>query len=330
MSGGNTNAGAPSAFFGSLPEYALSAALLAIDLDAIGESPYDLATLDDEDRPGTDDANDPFGGNDGKNQAIVDPGGPVQIYSAGWRNAYDVLLTANGRLYSVDNGANGGYGAAPLPDCSNTPVEGGDSYLDALHLIPGAGYYAGHPNPDPGEPVRTRSTRAIRSLLYHRRRQRSVTSSSRGLLPGEIVRFGSSTNGITEYTASNFSGEMEGNLLVASYDGLILRVVLNAAGDALASSVTPLFSGFGEQPLDVTALGENDVFREHVWTAVYGSDDIVVFEPRRATMVVRFQTARECTTPVSTRTRTASRTPTRSTTGFLPVMPDLSPRSRQG
>ncbi len=278
MSGGNTNAGAPSAFFGSLPEYALSAALLAIDLDAIGESPYDLATLDDEDRPGTDDANDPFGGNDGKNQAIVDPGGPVQIYSAGWRNAYDVLLTANGRLYSVDNGANGGYGAAPLPDCSNTPVEGGDSYLDALHLIPGPGYYAGHPNP----------TRGSQSNTFNQSNPQSPVPQAQaaecdflepGTASGEIVRFGSSTNGITEYTASNFSGEMEGNLLVASYDGLILRVVLNAAGDALASSVTPLFSGFGEQPLDVTALGENDVFPGTVWTAVYGSDDIVVFEP---------------------------------------------------
>ena len=43
--------------------------------------PYDLPTLDDEDRPGVNDAHDPFGGNNGKNQAIVVPGGPVQVHS---------------------------------------------------------------------------------------------------------------------------------------------------------------------------------------------------------------------------------------------------------
>ena len=50
--GGNTNKGAPSLKFAHLPEYALSAAILSIDLDQIGDTTYDLPTLDDEDRPG--------------------------------------------------------------------------------------------------------------------------------------------------------------------------------------------------------------------------------------------------------------------------------------
>ena len=66
IQGGHTNMGAASTNFSRLAEYALSAALLTIDLDAIGSTTYDLPTLDDEDRPGVTDAGDPFGGNDGK------------------------------------------------------------------------------------------------------------------------------------------------------------------------------------------------------------------------------------------------------------------------
>ena len=50
--GGNTNKGAPSHNFALLPETALSAAILSVDLDAIGSSTYDLPTLDDENRAG--------------------------------------------------------------------------------------------------------------------------------------------------------------------------------------------------------------------------------------------------------------------------------------
>ena len=52
--GGNTNMGAPSHNFNYLPEYAYSAAVLRIDLGAIGSTTYDLPTLIDEDHPGLD------------------------------------------------------------------------------------------------------------------------------------------------------------------------------------------------------------------------------------------------------------------------------------
>ena len=108
--GGHTNAGAPSNNFALTTEYALSAAILSVDLDAVEALPtqtdangrafkYNLPTLNDPDRTdvattdGYTDPNDPFGGNDGLNQAKIDPTGPVQIYSPGWRNAYDLVLT---------------------------------------------------------------------------------------------------------------------------------------------------------------------------------------------------------------------------------------------
>lgn len=88
----------------------------------------------------------------------------------------------------------------------------------------------------------------------------------------------SSTNGITEYTATNFGGIMQGNILTASFNGDINRYVLNAAGDTvLEHEVT--FSGFGSIPLDITSQGDSDIFPGTVWAATYGSNAITVFEP---------------------------------------------------
>ena len=90
--GGHTNAGSPSTNFDYTCEYALSAAILSINLTAINAMAtkgtgntaykYDLPTVDDPTRtnnPDGTDVNDPFGGNDGLNQAKIVAGGPVQI-----------------------------------------------------------------------------------------------------------------------------------------------------------------------------------------------------------------------------------------------------------
>ena len=133
--GGHTNAGAPSDNFAWTTEYALSAAVLSINLDLIESMPikndgrnyiYDIPTLDDPTRANVNgiidpdaagydgvDVNDPWGGNDGLNQAKIVIGGPVQIFSPGYRNAYDLVLTASGAVYVTDNGANGGWGGFP-------------------------------------------------------------------------------------------------------------------------------------------------------------------------------------------------------------------------
>ncbi|TFZ60365.1 hypothetical protein E4V01_04565 [Methylorubrum sp. Q1] len=179
--GGNTNAGAPSNNFAGLPEFAYAAAVLKVDLTALdamtlknptGLNPYlyDLPTLDDPYRPnnGTagnenpdgSDVSGPFGGRDGFNMAKITADSPVQIYSPGYRNAYDVLLTSDGKMFTYDNGANNGWGGRPSDAAGNvvtnqnqiplnTPdLDGGTKRLnyDQLHEITGQGYYGGHPN----------------------------------------------------------------------------------------------------------------------------------------------------------------------------------------
>ena len=173
-SGGITNAGSPSVNFVFTCEYALSGAVLSINLDMLNSMPvlddngrsyiYDLPTLDDPTRanvngiidpddPGYDgiDVNDPWGGNDGLNMAIYDPTGPVDIVSPGYRNAYDLVVTENKALYVTDNGANGGWGGLPANEGPGTatnaynPAEPGSATpdtdgeiidnVDHLHVI---------------------------------------------------------------------------------------------------------------------------------------------------------------------------------------------------
>jgi len=194
--GGNTNGGSPSNNFAYANEYALSAAILAIDITSLESMPiltdangrnyvYDLPTVDDPTRvningitdpddPAYDgvDINDPFGGNDGLNQAMLLPDSPVKILSPGYRNAYDLYLTANGALYVTDNGANNGWGGFPIGEGTSNvtnnydPNEtGGDAgepapdgeYInnkDHLTLVTNdiqnytfGSFYGGHPNP---------------------------------------------------------------------------------------------------------------------------------------------------------------------------------------
>ncbi|MGB1207037.1 MAG: malectin domain-containing carbohydrate-binding protein [Chitinophagales bacterium] len=288
--GGHTNMGAISNNFAFHTEYAYSAAILAIDLNMIGNTTYDLPTLDDEDKnnvsttAGFEDEGDPFGGNNGKNQAILELNGPVQIFSSGWRNAYDVLITENGRFYTFDNGPNGGWGDAPS-SCVYAQEEPGQTYPDNLHLI-SQDYYGGHPN----------LTRANRTNTFNTTNPQTPIPlgmenpvECQYLIPeledGAILTIPFSTNGLAEYSASNFGGAMQGNLLAAALasNGQINRIELNAAGDELVpNGNTVLLSGFagGGFSLDVIAQADGEPFAGTIWAAnIYGANPITIFEP---------------------------------------------------
>ena len=301
--GGNTNHGAPSNNFAYTAEYAYSAAIVSIDLTAINAMAtktdsfgnlykYNLPTLP----PGSSDPiqNDPFGGRDGLSQAVIVNGGPVQVYSPGYRNAYDLVLTQAGKLYTVDNGGNSGWGGLPIGEgtanVTNQPNEGGTDVADHLHLVT-QGFYAGHPNPIRANPngagwYLDGSTTPVANLPSGWPpvpTANPVEGDFRA--PGQdgalYSGWNASTNGLTEYTASTFDSAMKGNLLVVSWDDQLYRVVLSADG-ASVISVTKLTGSstvLGEGlPLDVTTQGDGAAFAGDIFVANYGGG-ITVFSP---------------------------------------------------
>jgi hypothetical protein len=370
--GGNTNKGAISNSFSGIPEYFFAGAVIAVDLDALAAMEaanggaftdardgsrfvYDLLTLDDPTRANIDkthpdfpygpghpwrnlsiDPGDPFGGNDGYNQAVPEAGGPVQVHSPGYRNPYDVVVTRSGEIYTWDNGPNSGWGGTPWiytaggalkgystqPGiafdagagdwCSNEINESGSGTQgDALHRITTPGYYGGHPAPTRAFPARAglydyeqqpdghwvhsgpvyqltdrlpAGYGTVAADFPDDPRQCDYTVPAGGL---ETIN--ASTNGLTEYTADNFNGAMRGDLLAASFNGNLYRCKPDGAGglvDLPGSSggttegrCEVLLGGFGSQPLDVTAQGDDDVFPGTIWAATYGANSIVVFEP---------------------------------------------------
>ncbi len=274
--GGHTNMGAPSNNFAQLPEYALSGAILEIDLAAIGNGPYILPTLDDEDRPGVNDANDPFGGNNGKNQAKLVNNGPVSLFATGYRNHYDIVVTEAGKVYTFDNGPNPGWGGLPQGNCTNDSDDGGAIYFDNLHLVT-KGAYGGHPNP----------TRGNKSNTFNADQQtpiegNAIPSNCDYLAPlagdGALTTIGSSSNGLTEYTAGNFLGGMQGDLLVAAFNNSIYRITLNGNGTAVTSKVK-LFTNVGSTPLDVTAQDSSEIFPGTIWVADNIGNKVTIYEP---------------------------------------------------
>ncbi|WP_411893633.1 putative Ig domain-containing protein, partial [Winogradskyella sp. A2] len=359
-SGGHTNAGSPSTNFVYTCEYALSAAVLSVDLTALNSLPilddngrsyiYDLPTLDDPTRtnvngisdpdvPGYNgiDVNDPWGGNDGLNQAIIDPNGPVQIFSPGYRNAYDLVVTESGAVYVTDNGANGGWGGFPAnegggnatndydsSEPGSTSSSGGEQInnKDHLQLITTniqnynfGSLYGGHPNPTRANPTGAGlytddgTNQVFRTLIYDPSNPGiGYTDNPDIALPANwdlvvpaanpiegdwrgpgisnpdgpndnpVTTWGTNTNGIDEYTATNFGGIMQGNLLAGVNNGVLRRVELDGNGD-LDQLTSNFLSGIGGNALGVTCNGDNEIFPGTIWAGTLNGK-IVVFEPQ--------------------------------------------------
>ncbi len=276
--GGHTNMGAPSNNFAELPEYALSSAILEINVNAIGNGTYDLPTLDDEDRAGVNDNNDPFGGNDGKNQAKLTANGPVELFATGFRNIFDITLTESGKIYVFDNGPNPGWGGTPKANCSNGLNEGGAHHWDTLHLVT-KNFYAGHPNPTRGSKNNKFNNSNPQSPIEVAARPEECNyKHNQAGNDGGLTTIQASSNGLDEYTASNFLGSMQGDLLVASFNKSIYRLELNGAGTAVTSK-SQLVTGLGSVPLDLTVRGDNESFPGTIWVADNLANSITFLEP---------------------------------------------------
>ncbi len=369
-SGGHTNAGSPSTKFAWTTEYALSAAILSVNLTQLEALPtltdaisgrayiYDLPTLDDPTRANANgiidpdaagytgvDVNDPWGGNDGLNQAMLVEGGPVQIFSAGYRNSYDLVVTEGGSVYCTDNGANPSWGGLPVNEGMSGTVTndylssepgsstnvGGEKVNNKDHLtlitddiqnyVLGS-FYGGHPSPVRANPsgagLFTNPTfdqninSVFRTLIYDPDGSRGAgyTTDPNIALPANwppvalsladiregdwrgpgiinpdgdddvlVTNWGTNTNGIDEYTASNFGGAMKGNLLAGVNDGgLLRRVELNANG-SLKKLTDKFVSNLGGNALGVTCNGDSDPFPGTVWIATF-NNVVKILEPQ--------------------------------------------------
>jgi N-acetylneuraminic acid mutarotase len=268
---GMTNGGAPvNAYF--TPETALSASILAFDLDALNglPLPYDLPTLDDPDRAGDPDTNDPFGGNDGKNQAYLPPNAPIRLFAVGFRNAYDIQW-ANGRLYATENGANKGWGGVPI-DCTDAHSSEGDvSQTDKFFLVQ-EGFYGGHPNP-----TRGRGSEAL-ALTPDERQCTRLSAEEAGALV--VFPDGTNAQGFVQYTASSFNGALRGDFLVANWfgDG-VTRLHMSDNGEQVLA-LESLFDNVAELTLDVTAQGDDGLYPGTVWVSAFAEGGaIYAFEP---------------------------------------------------
>ena len=280
--GGNTNKGATSNNFALLPEFALSAAILSIDLTAIGNTTYDLPTLDDETRSGQSDANDPFGGNDGKNQAMhrarrpgagVRAGVPQSIRPRDHPVGPDVHHRQR-RQRRVGRRAHRRGAGRHLHE--RRERAGHDQPRQpALHHRPGLLRRASQPDPrQHGQHVQL-----VEPAVAGHRGQSGRVRLPRGRVPkaARSRRFVESTNGLAEYTTSNFGGAMQGNLLAASFGNTIYRIQLNPAG-TMATVSSPLLGG-RQHSARRRRTRPRRPFPGTIWVGDYGSNQIIVFEP---------------------------------------------------
>jgi hypothetical protein len=201
----------------------------------------------------------------------------VQVYAPGFRNPYDLVLTAGGGLYTVDNGSTPGFGDAPRPAggrCTNDPRPGGDHEIDTLHRVT-PGYYGGHPNPTRANPENRFAGQSPVEEEHPEECEYRV-----GQATGAAATFTASTNGIAEYRSRAFDGALAGDLLVAGLDNTIHRVELGPGGGTAAVSV--LFEQVGSAPLDVTAQDDAGAFPGTIWVGDVGDGSITVFEPAGA------------------------------------------------
>lgn len=327
--GGSTNAGSPSNNFAFACEQALAACVLSIDLAALDAMPiltdgqgqkylYNLPTVNDPSPTRADsggpagytDLNDPFGGDDGLNQAKLVEGGPVQVFASGFRNPYDVMVAKTpghvGKIYSFDNASNNGWGGYPknegLATVTNEWVSGEPGTVnnrDALHLI-SQGYYGGHPNPIRANPTgagwlhfddsgaglvfAASPTADWPPVPASMADVRQSDFRLPGAGDGSLITNSASTCGLAEYTANNFGGAMVGNIITAQFSsGAVQRIVMNADGtQALSSSIILSASGFGS-PLDIAipGVGAAPALTGTIFVAHYLSSDpgITVLEP---------------------------------------------------
>ena len=229
--GGFTNAGhnVEDSRLGGIDENPLSGASLVAD---VNKPNFDGKVTYSSDDPGS---------------ARQKGGKDVKVFSSGWRNSFGINIHTNGFLYATDNGASKGFGEMSISCTEHRPLPGNQNLRDKLSKVI-KGKYCGHPN-------RNRGRDDTKQCKF-------IGSSDRTGVPGyqpPVATFESSTNGVVEYTASTFAGQLKGNLMLSKFatdqsPGKIFRVQLNSAGD-LAEPPDALWEASGVS-IEMTPWGD--------------------------------------------------------------------------
>lgn len=211
--GSNTNAGVKHPNSGDVPESPLSAAVLKAHLSRPG---FDGAVSYADSVGGAANNDQVFG------ESVDQVGGfDVELFASGLRNPYGLVYTTDRRLFVSDNGPNIGFGAAS----TSASTEAMDPYdVDEINRVEWGNYY--------GSPNRSRGRFDDRQNIY-------MPSTTGDDIPGTfsqvVTSVPSSADGMIEYTASTFQGQMRGDLLVQQWNAQIQRIELDAAGRTVTS-----------------------------------------------------------------------------------------------
>lgn len=150
-------------------------------------------------------------------------GNDVQVFSSGWRNSFGINVHTNGFLYATDNGASKGFGDMSVSCSTHEELPGNQNLFDKLGKVI-KGKYAGHPNRNRGrnDPQQCRFVGV-------------QEPASEGYIP-PIATLESSTNGVVEYTANVFGGQLKGDLMLSKFStdqspGKVFRIQLDGQGN---------------------------------------------------------------------------------------------------
>ncbi|MFI5841843.1 Ig-like domain-containing protein [Catenuloplanes sp. NPDC051500] len=267
--GANNAMGAPDSTWGNRPERLLSAAVLRLNVSALGTLPIDAGST-----------YDPYAA-----------GAPLTLHATGVRNAYDLVWHSNGHLYTPTNGsaaggntpatpsplpaacARRGYTAPTVPALTNVGTAETDYVFDVK-----AGRYYGHPNPARCEWVLAggNPTTAVDPF--------EVPGYPAGTLPDPNLDLSgvydaglhASANGVIEYRGTAFGGALRGKLLIVRYSsGQDIQTFDVATNGTLSNRTTGItgLTGFS-QPLDVTEHAGN------LYVTELGANRITLLTPQ--------------------------------------------------
>ena len=211
--GGNTNAGVAAPLIGDIAESPFTAAIVKAELSKPGFN-------------GTVTYVDTVGGSPNDDQVFgesvdVAPGVDVSVQASGLRNAYDIVYTLDGRLFSTSNGPNWGYG----PESTGPTTQAGElTEADRLDFIEYSNYY--------GAANRSRGRYDSRQNIFRSIFMPDILGEY--VAPLEILS--SSTNGLAEYRADAFDGGLRGELLAQRWNGQIRRFQMAADSRSVVAS----------------------------------------------------------------------------------------------